>query len=180
MPEWLFHVRGVRHLLSMLLQNPRNTILAPILTLGRARVEAAHKPIHRNADLLHDLALRVDQSVTDDPEKLRICHEVIKELRCHISVALFVGDGTTPPSHDIFDAFAWQYIIHEDFLPMVQRLDQEAVAIFAHSSIIFSALENQRWLQGWATFIMSRAWEVLDDEHRLWLHWPMEEIGWTP
>lgn len=59
---------------------------------------------------------------------------------------------------------------------------QEAVAIFAHFSIILKHHESEShwWLQGWADHLVARAYEILDDEHRVWIEWPMSEVGWVP
>ena len=54
-----------------------------------------------------------------------------------------------------------------------------AVAIFAHYSILLKNHDSHWWLQGWGDHLMSRALEVLDDEHREWLDWPIKEMGWT-
>jgi hypothetical protein len=57
---------------------------------------------------------------------------------------------------------------------------QEAVVIFAHFSILLKHHESHWWLQGWAEHLISRAYEILDDEHRSWIEWPMREVGWMP
>jgi len=57
---------------------------------------------------------------------------------------------------------------------------QEAVAIFAHFSILLRHHESHWWLQGWAEHLISRAYEILDAEHRSWIEWPMNEVGWMP
>lgn len=158
----------------------------PILDHGARFWTEAHKPEHSEADILHDLAARIDKSVSD-PKLRSIYQETIAELRCHISIALsrIRGGGDSaaaaerrPP--DISDAFVWHYVAAGDFLPLMRQGRQEAIAIYAHSCVIYSSMESFRWMQGWATFLFAKAWDILDDEHRLWVQWPMEEIGWTP
>jgi hypothetical protein len=35
-------------------------------------------------------------------------------------------------------------------------------------------------MEGWSIHLISGIYDSLDEEHRLWLRWPMEEIGWVP
>lgn len=158
----------------MLQPDSYSGVLRPIISHGAARWTAAHEAEHWNADLLHDLSAKIDSAVTD--ETLRgIYEEAIAELRCQLSLVLSRDHRTL----DILDAFVWQFVVAENFMPLLKQMKQEAVVIFAHSCIIINALEGHRWLQGWGTFLLSRAWEILDDEHRLWIQWPIEEIGWV-
>ena len=100
----------------------------------------------------------------------------IDELRCQLSYVL------SSRSHelDIADAFVWHFAMAESFMPLLQQGKQEAVAIFAHSLIVFSTVNWSRWFNSWDTFLLARAWDVLDPEHRLWIQWPIEEMGWMP
>ncbi|KAH6694018.1 hypothetical protein F5X68DRAFT_267289 [Plectosphaerella plurivora] len=103
------------------------------------------------------------------------------------------GVGSTPGSAGHFgplgptqlepwDIFIWQWTVAGNFLPLLQGPEarQEAVAIFAHFLILFKKLESQWWLEGWATHLIEKAWAMLDQEHRLWIQWPIEELGWVP
>jgi hypothetical protein len=88
----------------------------------------------------------------------------------------------TSRSHDldIMDAFVWHFAMAEDYMPLLQQGRQEAVAIFAHSLIMFNAVNRSTWLHGWDTILLARSYDVLDYQHRLWIQWPIEEIGWVP
>lgn len=108
--------------------------------------------------------------------ELEIYEGAIDELRCHLGLAL----STERRDLDMMDAFVWHFGMAESFLPLLKEMRQEAVAIFAHSLVVFSAVDGQWWLRGWDTFLMARIWDVLDEEHRLWVQWPIEEIGWVP
>ena len=174
-PDWIFLLSGVQHLLAALESSSYSGILSPILKNGSARWEASHQPEHKEANILHELSANVRAAVTD-PEELGIYMRAIDELRCQLGFIL----STERRDLDVIDAFVWQFETADSFLPLLKQMKQEAVAIFAHSLIIFNAFEGHRWLQGWDTFLLSRIWDVLDDEHRLWIQWPIEEIGWVP
>lgn len=114
-------------------------------------------------------------SVTD-PTELDIYERAIGELRCQLGLAL----SSERRDLDIMDAFVWHFSMADEFLPLLREERQVAVAIFAHSLVVFSALDGHRWLRGWDTFLLGRIWDMLDEEHRLWIQWPVEEIGWVP
>lgn len=175
LPDWIFLLNGVRHLLMALQSNPYSGILTPIVRNGAKRWQASHEPEHKEANILHELAANVRSTVAD-PAELEIYERTIEELRCQVSIALSCERGDL----DVMDAFVWHFMVADSFMPLLKQMKQEAVAIFAHSLIILNALQNHRWLHGWDTFLMSRIWDILDEEHRLWIQWPVEEIGWVP
>ncbi|CAM1505215.1 Fc.00g108520.m01.CDS01 [Cosmosporella sp. VM-42] len=174
-PDWLFLLKGVKDLLNSLRTTTYTGVLAPMVALGRKRWIASHEPKHMNSNLLGDLEELMASKVTD-ASILSIYRETIRELRGQLSLVL----ASQYEQLDIMDAFVWRYTVADTFMPLLKAQKQEAVAIFAHSCIILNRLESYRWLQGWGEFLISRAWEMLDAEHRLWIQWPIEEIGWIP
>lgn len=176
LPDWIFLLSGVYHLL----QDPNNIttfsgIASPIVNNGREHWQAAHQPKHENADLLHELWARISETVLDERE-LAVYNEAIRELRCQLSLAM----SAERHDLDIMDAFMWHFIVAESFMPLLREARQEAVAIFAHSLIIFNLSSGHKWLRGWDVLVMSRIWEILDEEHQVWISWPIEQIGWVP
>lgn len=176
LPDWIFLMSGVRHLLMAMGETSYTGILSPILKTGSERWEASHQPQHLNSTILDDLLARVRQSAADKADELRIYEQAIEELRCQLSLVMSSDHQTL----DIMDPFVWQFTLAEEFPPLLRQAKQEAVAIFAHSLVIFNVLNGNKWLHGWDSFLASRVWDILDDEHRLWVQWPIEEIGWVP
>ncbi|KAH7136827.1 hypothetical protein B0J13DRAFT_640390 [Dactylonectria estremocensis] len=174
-PDWLFLLDGVRHLLENLQATSYTGTLSPIIARGRRRYMASHEPQHENSDLLDALENDIKATVMDS-SLLSIYLHAIEQLRPQISFAL----SNEGHNLDIMDAFIWHFDVAKDFMPLLKVPKQEAVAIFAHHCLILSKLQNVFWLQGWDKFLMSRAWEILDEEHRLWIQWPVEEMGWVP
>jgi hypothetical protein len=82
-----------------------------------------------------------------------------------------------PDGHrDVLDAMVWLWMVSEALVPLLRVPTQEAVAIFAHYSVLLKYHESRWWLQGWAEHVMVRAQEILDDEHRPWIEWPVREL----
>jgi len=151
-----FFIRGKERWLAM----------HPEMVPGYEPVASAGPP------LLQELQMLLDESVTN-AETLRIYTFAVDKLRR--SLGLLGGSSQL----DIMDAFVWVWEVADEFLQLLEEPTQEAVAIFAHFCVLLKRLENQWWLQNWADHLMSRAYDILDDHHKLWIHWPMEQIGWV-
>ncbi|TDZ71780.1 putative transcriptional regulatory protein [Colletotrichum trifolii] len=176
-PDWMFLLRGTRGLLQILDPRSYTGPLLPMFTHGRERFRHTRDDSKVQTELLADLQRLVNKNCAN-PELLPIYNRAIEELRRTLSV--FLWDGGR--GMDITDAFVWKYLMAEEFLPLLKTpgATQEAVAIFSHFCILLKRLENEWWLQGWATHLISRAWALLDQDHRLWIQWPIEELGWVP
>ncbi|KAK4033343.1 hypothetical protein C8A01DRAFT_19701 [Parachaetomium inaequale] len=83
---------------------------------------------------------------------------------------------------EAWDMLVWQWTQGKDFLPLLEAVSppQEAVVIFAYCLLVVRKLENQWWVEGWADHLMSKTWALLDEEHRHWVVWATEEMGWIP
>lgn len=90
--------------------------------------------------------------------------------------------ATRPVTLEAWDVLPWHGRVNRDFFPLLDANPpkQEAVAIFAHFLVLLKKLESQWWLEGWPDHLMGKAWAALDAEHRQWIGWPMEELGWIP
>ena len=178
-------------------------ILSPIFSYGRERWGVINRELQgRDSSLLSDLQSAVNKTCTN-PELLLIYNDVIGNLRHVLSYlvpypygrsgnpdgAAPSPDPSTPrpsyaaaPKLEEWDIFVWQWDSAKDFIPLLRGSDppQEAMAIYAHFLIMLKKLENQWWLEGWATHMMEMIWASLDEEHRLWIQWPIQEIGWVP
>ncbi|KAF5584428.1 C6 zinc finger [Fusarium pseudocircinatum] len=178
LPNWLLLLSGVQELSENLNLQTYSGILSPIFKRGSERMKLARELARTKDDkLLEELEIDVRRTVKDTTELVTYI-DSIEVLRCQLGMALF------PPSDrqhdlDLSSAFAWYFMLPRGFMPLLKQMKQEAVAIFAHSLILLKLLQGYRWVQGWDIFLLSRVWEILDDEHRLWIQWPIEEIGWV-
>jgi hypothetical protein len=175
LPEWVFLFNGVHHIFNALHAIPYNGILSPIIKHGTNRWDLSHRPENESATVLAELSANIEETVRDERE-LAIYRHAIHELKFQLNMVL----TSHPHDLDILDAFVWHMSVAEDYMPLLQQGRQEAVAIFAHSLIIFNAVSRSTWLNGWDTILLARSYDVLDYQHRLWIQWPIEEIGWVP
>ncbi|KAL1893967.1 hypothetical protein Sste5346_006108 [Sporothrix stenoceras] len=76
--------------------------------------------------------------------------------------------------------YYWLYCIEDDFLHLIVQRRPLALVVFAHFVVLLRVLSSCWWMQGWTTHLMQEIWELLDEDHRLWICWPIEELGWRP
>lgn len=184
-PDWMFLLQGTRTFIAIAGER-LGGVLAPLIAnakdcwearLGRPDAGAA---VHRRLDELRDLVRRREP----DPARRAAYGHALDEL--HRSFAIFTtaghgdGDGGRPVRCDLTDAFVWIHEVAGDLLPLLREATQEAVAIFAFFSVFLKRAGSQWYVQGWADHLIAKCYDLLDAEHRLWIQWPLEEIGWIP
>ena len=149
---------------------------APTPTPNDPHLSASSSPSSSSPSLrspiLAPLRARIQATVTD-ASLLQTYAHALDELE----LALIVRQDPAAP-RDVLDAMVWLWVMSDEFVPLLRLPTQEAVAIFAHFCVLLKHHESHWWLQGWGDHIMVRAREILDEEHRGWIEWPMREMGW--
>lgn len=169
-------LKGTKAILKMMGTSIRQGQLAAIFTHGKARWNMMHPQAQESHSAethspLQDLQMWLNES-KKHTDRLHVYNRAIEELQS--LYRLFEMDTRL----EILDAFVWIWEVADDFLPLLELPTQEAVAIFAYFCVVLKRLDDQWWLQGWADHLMSQAYATLDEEHRLWIGWPIEQIGW--
>jgi hypothetical protein len=173
-PDWAFLLGGAKSLSDVMGFEAEHARIEPFLQYGYRRWTARFVPGNPQADELRSLRERIlaTKAVTDDPELLRTYTFAIDELDRSL---LTSRDPGTP--RDVLDAMIWLWNVSDSLVPLLKVPAQEAVAIFAHFCILLRHHESQWFLQGWADYLLSRAHEILDEEHRPWIAVPMRDMG---
>ena len=125
----------------------------------------------RPEPLLAPLRARITAAVTS-PSLLQTYTHALDELE----LALVASQDKNSP-RDVLDAMVWLWAVSDEFVPLLRVPSQEAVAIFAHFCVLLKHHESHWWLKGWGDHVMGRAREILDEEHREWIAWPVREMG---
>lgn len=176
--EWLTLFRGVQVIVMSFHEELQSGILGPMFAIGSRRSlqrnEQASGATEEDQHLA-DLRYVIQQSVTD-PRHLDVYMFAINELQKSFAVA-YSGAQQALESSDVF---IFLFRVSGDYLSLLKDRTQESLAIFAHFCIVANKIENHWWAQGWSDHLMSQIYAMLDEEHRLWVRWPMEEIGWLP
>ena len=180
-PDWMFLLQGTRSFIEIGGFAHQDGPLTTLIQQGAYRLrKQGYKesgnldpasPAQVSLSRLQDL---ISQEEADENLR-RIYASSISDLRSSIAAIV----DRTSASHDIADAFVWIYMTIDEFIPLLRQPTQPALAIFAYFCVLLKKLDAQWWLHGWADHLMRKLNVLLDDEHRLWIQWPMEEMGYV-
>jgi hypothetical protein len=176
--EWLTLFRGVHVIVQSSQGNIESGILGPMFTSGarRSQLRDAYASEHStDKDQLGYLRYAIQQTVTNQ-HILQIYMNTINELQISFTAA-YSGVFDALESTDVF---IFLFRVSEDYLVLLEDRTQESLAIFAYFAVLAKRLEGNWWCEGWSDYLMSKIYTLLDDEHKLWIRWPMEETGWIP
>lgn len=177
--EWLSLFRGVRAIIEVSVETLTRGPLGPIFTTGARRYqlrEDLSRERFAEGDILSELAEQIRSTATEATKPhLETYATAIHELEKSFSVIYKEGVRCEPE-----DVFIWLFRLSDEYLMLLKERTQEALVIFAFFCVIPKRLEANWWIDGWSTHLMTRIHLLLDNEHRLWVRWPMEEMGWVP
>lgn len=171
--EWMSLFRGVRVIIESADEALSSGPLAPMFQAGRRRVQLreSHRIEDDHLSELRSLILRS----TFDSRLAEVYARAIDELQK--SFGRYHSPELPQQSYETSDVFVWIFEVSDEYLMLLREKAQEALTIFAYLCVLFKRLEHFWWMEGWSLHLMSGIYEALDEEHRLWIRWPIEEIG---
>lgn len=180
LPEWLYVFRGMRVLMHSVEQTKRTS---SILELSGSRVHKVWTSKTFDNQAFRDLEMCLQRQATKagDPstQKVEILMDAARDLKR--SFAFFHGGHDSVPEGPPDRAtFVWLYMVSDEYFDLVKDGDNEALCILAFFCVLLRRLDHHWWVEGWGFHLIQRIYSLLDDEHRLWVRWPIEEIGWIP
>ncbi|KAI8961026.1 hypothetical protein F5Y11DRAFT_358003 [Daldinia sp. FL1419] len=177
MPEWLFLFRGMRSVLELNCDAMHSVLsLGFIFESGRQMNEiweATTPPEHEG---LKELENTLKFYVKDSQKLDELTHgtELLKR-----SFVFFYSSNYTDDQR-LRAAFMWLFKVHENFVKLLKERDNEALCVLAFFCVLLQRLDYTWWIEGWGVHLVERIYSVLDEGYRLWIRWPIEEIGWVP
>lgn len=176
-PDWVYLLRGTKGFIE-LAGVPTSGPLAPLFAHSVARFMVREGPEAADSSghaALAELEEIMAQRPLEDEALRGVYLLAIAELKKSFGQA-----EACAGRYEMADAFVWVFLMAEDFLPLLRTPTREAVSIFAFFCVLLKKLEGHWWMQGWGGHLIAHAYNLLDDEGRLWIHWAVEEIGWVP
>ncbi|OWO98716.1 hypothetical protein B2J93_5374 [Marssonina coronariae] len=164
MADWLFLVKGTSFIVNSYEDSLRQGVLGPMFQAGRRQNQVRSQYTSEqstNDDPLVELSGLVAQNSLDLVNK-HIYLTAINTLRR--SFAFYERPG--PPGYETADMFTWIFEVTEEFLQLLRQHTMESLTIFAYFCVILKRLDSHWWMQGWSTHLVSRIWNLLDEEHR--------------
>lgn len=179
MADWLTLVKGTSFIIGTSENILHKGSLGPMFTAGRRRNELREKLFAQASpedSPLAELRLLIDKT-TVDRQEVTICLDAIDGLR---KAFITWPDQAQSASYESADVFIWVFEVDHRFLELLRVRTQESLCIFSYFCVVLRKLDSYWWMEGWATHLISKIYHLLDEEHRLWIRWPIEEIGWIP
>ncbi|RKU48819.1 hypothetical protein DL546_006762 [Coniochaeta pulveracea] len=177
-PEWVYLLRGTKGFIDIV-GVPSDGPFAPLFkyAISRFMLRDAPEASDSTAHLpLTELESLISQRSCDNDALRHIYTTSITELKKSFGQA----QANTTSSYDMIDAFIWVYMVAEDLLPLLRIPTREPVAIFAFFCVLLRKLDGHWWMHGWPQQLIARAYDLLDEEGRLWIDWAVKEVGWIP
>lgn len=176
--EWMLLVKGTSFIMDSLHDSLLKGSLAPMFIAGQRRSDLRQEILANmpaEGDPLYDLAHLVQNTISDQQHKQTYI-AAIELLRN--SFAFIYQQGI--PGFEIGDVFVWVFRVSDDYLELLHTQEQEALVILTFFCVVLRRLDSHWWAEGWSVHLISKIYNLLDEEHKLWVSWPVEQIGWIP
>ncbi len=178
--DWLALVKGTKFIVGTAEDVLHNGSLGPMFSAGRRRTELHDKYLAEAAEEENPLAelRQLIQNTTVDRQDVAVYLDAIDILRKTLITISKPKQGIS--SFESADIFIWVFHVDDHYLELLRQHKKEALCIFAYFCVALRRFDSDWWMEGWATHLISKIYRLLDEEHRLWIRWPIEEIGWIP
>ncbi|OTB20761.1 hypothetical protein K445DRAFT_372322 [Daldinia sp. EC12] len=177
MPEWLFLFRGMRSVIELNGEAIHSIMsLTFIFDSGRQLNmfwETTTPPEHEG---LKELECTLKTHVKDAQKLDELLHAIDSLKRSFV----FFHSTSYTDDQRLRAAFMWLFKVREEFVKLLKIRDSEAYCVLAFFCVLLQRLDYTWWLEGWGVHLIGRIYSALDEGYRLWIRWPIEEIGWVP
>jgi hypothetical protein len=73
--------------------------------------------------------------------------------------------------------FTWPATLPSEYIDLLGNREPQTLALFAFYTVLLKEGKCAWWIEGWNVHFLERIDETLDTKMRLWIWWPMEELG---
>ena len=173
--DWMILMRGMSSIIDSSKPALHTGALSQMFQSGHRRFTVrSNEPFKLGSD--HDNQVQaLQQRIMDscrDPRQAEAYLGALSELRKSFTVLYTYID-----TYEATDAFIWVFKIPEAYLELLKEKDQDALCIFAFFCVVMHQLSALWWAQGWSTHLMNQIYRLMDEEHRWWVQWPIDQIG---
>lgn len=175
-PEWLLLFRGVQDFFNADGGAMHASSLGMMFHTGRRMNDLwdSEGPIEHEG--LKELEDRILAHVYDQ-QKIEVLLAGISELKRAFQLFRDSGDDD---DMRVRSMSLWIFKISDEFVALLRGDDRETLCVLAFFCVLLERLDNKWWIKGWGIHLIERIYSVLDEGFRLWIRWPIEEIGWAP
>ncbi|KAJ5289027.1 hypothetical protein N7478_002057 [Penicillium angulare] len=177
-PEWLYLLRGIDGL-----RRAEETLMnSPVWIIAHETQRSEdfwleHSPQPNKP--LDELEARIRKDLSDEQHAptVLILIDAISKLRRSYT---FRDDPNFKNDDKMRGLYQWLFEMGDDYLWLLKGGNNEALCVLAYFVVLVRELEKCWWMEGWAIHLIRRIHSVVNDKYRIWIRWPMEEIGWVP
>ncbi|TVY73294.1 Sterol uptake control protein [Lachnellula suecica] len=174
--KWLVLFRGTLEIIEPFIDSMAS---GPLAALFQARLRRQRlrdiSMTEEQADHLHEIRALVLQATSENLQLSEMYAQSLDDLQASFTFVY----NSAPHTYETGDVFRWLLRVCDEYLQLLKDGAQEALTIFAYSCVLFKKTECYWWMEGWSSQLMSNIHRHLDEEHRMWIQWPIEEIGWV-
>ncbi|CAK7233495.1 hypothetical protein SBRCBS47491_008629 [Sporothrix bragantina] len=202
--DWFPLVRGLRSITEAWLQDILKGPFGIVMRLGSESLGGGRRhhpngkvdnpvwlatPEHAQFEYLRRIihkAASADPDPTEDPAVYETSLDALERSFFYSYTTVGRTPGAANPKTSpvglaqTSSVYAWLYSLDDEFVELVVQRRPLALVVFAHFCVLLRLLSGCWWMQGWSTHLMQEIWDLLDADHRLWIRWPIEELGWRP
>ncbi|KAF1988754.1 hypothetical protein K402DRAFT_402464 [Aulographum hederae CBS 113979] len=95
----------------------------------------------------------------------------------HLRTTFFLTHNSPAGSRAVAYVFNWAAYLSDDFLRLLSRQENEALAIFAYFAVLLSKADMFWFLDGWGPHLLSLVERSMPPTHAAWIQWPKDEIA---
>lgn len=171
--EWLIIFRGVKAILDTHIDLLMHGELAPLF-----RISQHHLALQATSDEhLQNLRELINTTAIEDPD-LPVYTKALNDLGLSFPATTVPGVRAIVSSPQI--VFVWLYRLQDDYVQLLYQRKPIPLVILSYFCVLLHDLGSYWWAKNWAEHLISEIHFSLTEEYRMWMRWPMEEIGWLP
>ncbi|OQE01628.1 hypothetical protein PENVUL_c042G05930 [Penicillium vulpinum] len=174
--EWLTLFRGTTHIIMSSDNSLKTGLLAPMFAIGHRKKLARDARSDRPTPPFLLVLKQLLQDTVQDRDELECYHKSIDDMAMSFATVDEIGSNNCETS----DIFIWLLRVSDQYFAYFQQRTPEAMVIFGYFCVVMKEMEWAWWMQGFSVHTISGIYYLLDEEHRCWLQWPMQQVGWVP
>ncbi|KAF2011579.1 hypothetical protein BU24DRAFT_284402 [Aaosphaeria arxii CBS 175.79] len=175
MPQWLFLLRGI----NPIVEPYEEALVSSSVSLIYRATESSYQFwfSHTPAEDLNldDLEAGIRIRTQNDEAKQKVLIDTTQKMRRSYTFLHRLGDEAR-----IRGFYTFLFEISDEYLTLLKNLDSDSLCIFAFFSVLIQDFEKYWWAKGWGKHLIKRIYFLLDEEYRIYIRWPIEQIGWVP
>ncbi|PVH68010.1 hypothetical protein DL98DRAFT_475168 [Cadophora sp. DSE1049] len=171
--EWLMVLRGVRSIMAAMTKSLHAGVLAPKKQDEDPIVEPRPSDYRRHI-------FRFRQFILETMPTEENCLVYIAALDSLSTSFRAIFDGiksTDEGSRQSHLILPWLFLLPDKLVRDMERKRPIPLIILAYFAVLLQELEFFWVMRGWSQHVILGVNTFLDDQHRIWIEWPLEQVG---